>query len=235
MLDRGVKQLMTIKLFETERIDAKSMVHIAYRLTQVITFALLFSTTAAILVCDLVLSANPRAAGDSTAFLLGLLVVVVSYFGLITAIGSLTTRLTMHSPSTLYRRAALILSEDRKYDRYLDTVYISLVTWLIFGVFNSTAAIAGLERVLPSLTTIALLFPISLFAALVLAQPKATKNRVAKLCDRLNRELTGISGVDMNQANNLLTLLILQGKYAEADELSQKLMSLAEQSPELIR
>lgn len=225
-------------MFKIERIDSKSMVHIGYRSIQVLSFAMSFSATAASLVCILLGSPSLLTSGDPLAFLLSLVVVAASYIGLITAMGLLTTRLSEQEPRTIHRQAALICSERRNFERHLDIVFVATALYVISGISiqigSTSAALPAVAISLHFLSTFSLLFLGSIVSAVLFTRPQATKSKVDKLSERLNRELTGMYGVDMNQANKLLTLLISQGKYSEADELSRKLMALAEQSPELI-
>ncbi|MBX9669624.1 MAG: hypothetical protein K2X93_18515 [Candidatus Obscuribacterales bacterium] len=228
---------MTSKLFMLERVDSKSMVYIGYRLTQITTFALSFSGMLLYLVLIKLVppSMKTPAEADPLTFLFGSLLALVGYLGLITAMGNLIKLLYGQEPRTLLRQAALICSEPKKFERYLDLAFgvnaLHVISVIAIWVRPTYVPPEGFCAFFVLFSTV---FLTSVVTALLVSHPKATKAQIDKLSDRLNKELTGISGVDMNKANNLLTLLILQGKYKEADELSRKLISLAEQSPELI-
>ncbi|MDZ4836322.1 MAG: hypothetical protein SGJ27_21285 [Candidatus Melainabacteria bacterium] len=62
--------------------------------------------------------------------------------------------------------------------------------------------------------------------------PRASK--LKQLRKSLQEGLNTPTGVDMNKLEDLCAVLIYQGNYAEADELTAKVIRLAESSPELV-
>ncbi len=58
--------------------------------------------------------------------------------------------------------------------------------------------------------------------------------KLAKVSSHLRKKLSGTHGIDSKILDDLCTLLIYQGRHDEADELTSKVIKLAETSPELI-